>query len=120
MLLSVLSQDGPREGRPVDLESGEGGCLRRTVSWLCLKPMRRGITNGEQQGSAFCPEQAVPPSPALSSRTEGQVWSTAGGREGQEARASVQSGELPLAAPRSSQQSCVVSRRAAACPHGPT
>ena len=63
------------------------------------KPMRRGITNAEQQGPALCLEQAVPPSPALSSPTEGQVWSTAGGREGQEGRASVQSalafGELP-------------------------
>ena len=43
------------------------------------KPMRRGITNAEQQGPALCLEQAVPPSPALSSPTEGQVWSTAGG-----------------------------------------
>ena len=61
------------------------------------------------------------------SQTEGQLWSTAAGsvgRDSQEGQVSLKRalafGERPLAAPRSGQQSCVVSRCAVARPHGPT
>lgn len=45
-------------------QSGEGGCLRRTFSWLCLKPVRRGMRNAPQQGLGALSEQTVPPSHA--------------------------------------------------------